>query len=58
MAAELFGAVVEKGNYKIGYIDDGWTREFFCEASSPGEAMMITQNMIGNICNVTCVEMC
>ena len=58
MAVELFSAVVEKGSYRIGYLDDGWTRELTCEASSPGEAMMITQNLLGNIVDVTYVERC
>ena len=55
---EIFSAVVERGIYRVGYIDDGWTKEISCEAGSPTEAMMVTQNMLGNICGVTYVERC
>lgn len=53
---ELFNSVTEKGRYKIGYLEDGWTQEVSAEFGSPTEAMMVTQNLIGNICNVTYVE--
>lgn len=55
---ELFSAVTEKGRYKIGYLEDGWTQEFECDVGSPTEAMMVTQNLLGNICGVTYVERC
>ena len=55
---ELFDAVTEKGRYKVGYLVDGWTKEVFAEFGSPSEAMMITQNILGNICNVTYIERC
>ena len=53
---ELFSSVTERGRYVVGYLEDGWTQEVFAEFGSPTEAMMITQNMIGNICGVTYVE--
>ena len=52
----LFDAVTERGFYRIGYIFDGWTMEFDCEVGTPGEAMMVTQNLLGNILDVTYVE--
>ena len=55
---ELFSSVTEKGRYRVGYLVDGWTREVFAEFGSPTEAMMITQNLLGNICDVTYVERC
>lgn len=55
---ELFSSVTERGRYRVGYLEDGWTREIECEAGSPTEAMMVTQNMLGNICGVTYVERC
>lgn len=55
---ELFNEVTEKGRYKVGYLVDGWTKEFNYEFGSPTEAMMITQNILGNICNVTYIEKC
>lgn len=48
--------VTGKGVYLVGYLIDGWTRELVIEASCPGEAEMITQNIVGNICGVTYVE--
>ena len=48
---ELFKAVTEKGSYIIG-----WTKEIQLEARSPDEAMLLTQNRIGNITNVVYVE--
>lgn len=53
---ELFKAVTEKGSYIIGYLVDGWTKEIQLEARSPDEAMLLTQNQIGNITNVVYVE--
>lgn len=53
---ELFSSVTERGRYVVGYLEDGWTQEVFAEFGSPTEAMMVTQNMIGNICGVTYVE--
>lgn len=53
---ELFDAVTEKGKYIVSYLVDGWTRQINVEARCPSEAMMIVQNMIGSICNVTFVE--
>lgn len=53
---ELFNSVTERGRYVVGYLEDGWTQEVFAEFGSPTEAMMVTQNMIGNICGVTYVE--
>lgn len=53
---ELFGVVTEKGRYRIGYIEDGWTQEFICNAETPSEAMMLTQNFLGNIANVSYIE--
>ncbi len=53
---ELFGAVTERGRYRIGYLIDGWTKEISCEAGSPGEAMVSVQNILGNILDVTYVE--
>lgn len=53
---ELFNSVTEKGRYVIGYLEDGWTKEVFADFSSPSEAMMITQNILGNICGVTYIE--
>ena len=55
---ELFNMVTEDGRYRIGYLVDGWTNEFECNVGSPTEAMMITQNMLGNICGVTYIERC
>lgn len=55
---ELFNAVTEKGKYRICYLEDGWTQELSCEVGSPMEAMMITQNALGSITNVTYVERC
>ena len=55
---ELFSSVTERGRYRVGYLEDGWTREVFAEFGSPTEAMMITQNLLGNICDVTYVERC
>ena len=56
---EMFAnEITEKGRYKIGYLEDGWTQAFLCEAGTPSEAMMVTQNKIGNICGVTYVERC
>ena len=54
--ASLFDAVTEHGFYRIGYIFDGWTMEFNCEVGTPGEAIMVTQNLLGNILDVTYVE--
>lgn len=53
---ELFSSVTEKGRYTVGYLVDGWTKEILVESSSPSEAMMVTQNILGNICDVTYVE--
>lgn len=53
---DLFSSVTERGRYRIGYLEDGWTREVVAEAGSPSEAMIVTQNLIGNICGVTYVE--
>ena len=53
---DLFNTVTEEGSYIVGYLVDGWTREIHLKARSPAEAMMVTQNFIGNICNVTYVE--
>ena len=53
---ELFNVVTEEGRYRIGYIEDGWTQEFICNAGSPSEAMMLTQNYLGNIGNVSYIE--
>lgn len=53
---ELFKNVTEKGSYTIGYIIDGWTKTFTVQAKSATEAMMVAQNVIGSICNVTFVE--
>lgn len=53
---DMFSVVTEFGIYVIGYISDGWTREIRCSARSPDEAMMITQNVIGDICCVVYVE--
>lgn len=53
---EYFKIVTEKGSYLIGYLVDGWTKEICLEVGSPSEAMMITQNMMGDIINVTYVE--
>jgi hypothetical protein len=53
---ELFSSVTEKGRYIVGYLVDGWTKEILVESSSPSEAMMVTQNILGNICDVTYVE--
>ena len=53
---DLFKVVTSFGNYLVGYIVDGWTKEISIRARSPGEAMVIVQNIIGDICNVTYVE--
>lgn len=53
---ELFSAVTERGRYRIGYLEDGWTKEVIAEAGTPNEAMMVTQNILGDICGVTYVE--
>lgn len=53
---ELFSVVSERGRYKISYLVDGWTQDFVCEVGSPTEAMMVTQNKLGDICGVTYVE--
>ena len=53
---EMFNSVTERGRYRIGYLEDGWTREVFAEFGSPNEAMMITQNILGNILDVTYIE--
>ena len=53
---ELFEVVTKKGRYRVGYIEDGWTQEFICNAGSPSEAMMLTQNFLGNISNVSYIE--
>lgn len=55
---ELFNAVTEKGIYIVSYLVDGWTSRIDVEARCPSEAMMIVQNMIGDICSVTFVERC
>lgn len=55
---EIFSIVTERGKYRVGYLMDGWTHEFSCEAGSPAEAMMVTQNFLGNILDVTYVERC
>lgn len=55
---ELFNVVTESGKYVIGYIEDGWAKEFECDVGSPSEAAMVTQNMLGNILDVTYVERC
>ena len=52
----LFAAVEEKGVYTVGYIQDGWTCEVMIEASKPTELLTLTQNKIGDICNVVYVE--
>ena len=51
-----FEEVNERARYRIGYIEDGWTQEFVCTAGTPSEAMMLTQNFLGNILDVTYVE--
>lgn len=53
---DFFGIVTEKGSYIIGYLVDGWTKEIQLEARSPGEAMTVTQDILGSITNVTYVE--
>ena len=53
---DLFNNVTEKGSYIIGYLVDGWTKEISITARCPSEAMMVTQNIIGEICNVTFIE--
>ena len=53
---DFFKIVTEKGSYIIGYLVDGWTKEIRLEARSPGEAMIRTQNILGNITSVTYVE--
>lgn len=53
---ELFSSVTEKGRYRINYLEDGWTREIFVEVSTPSEALMVTQNILGDICGVTYIE--
>lgn len=52
----LFSTVKEKGVYVVGYINDGWTFELSIEASKPTELLILTQNIIGDICNVVYVE--
>lgn len=52
----LFDAITEQAHYRIGYLVDGWTMEFECDVGSPTEAMMVTQNLLGNILDVTYVE--
>lgn len=54
---EFFNTVTKKGKYTIGYLNDGWTANIEVVASTPTEAMMATQNAIGDICGVTYVEM-
>lgn len=56
LPTDLFKSVTEKGSYIIGYLVDGWTKEIRLEARSPGEAMIRTQNILGNITSVTYVE--
>ena len=53
---EYFNVVTEYSAYAVGYITDGWTKELNIKARSPDEAMMETQNAIGDICNITYVE--
>lgn len=53
---ELFTVVIKKGKYTVGYLNDGWTANIEIVAATPTEAMMLTQDKIGGICNVTYVE--
>lgn len=53
---DMFDAVTEKGSYIVSYITDGWTKEIMISASNPSEAMIIVQNKLGSICNVTYIE--
>lgn len=53
---EMFCEITERGLYLIGYLMDGGTHQIEIEAKNPSEGMIKTQNLIGNICNVTFVE--